>query len=317
MRYVRFIACALVVALATSLPAGSQSLPKVRIIVVATEIADGVVNAAQLGYFKDAGIDAEVTQLTNGGAAASAIVSGAADIAFSNALSVIVAHAKGLPVRIVVGADLHLATSPDQGILAAPTASALKTGADFAGKTVGVPTLGSTQYYAVRKWIDTNGGDSTAVHFIELPNPTIADAIVAGRVDAGTIDVLQLHAHRTALRQVTSAFDAIAPRFLAGIWFSTTDWVTKNPDLARRFVAAYARYSTWANSHPAEEIAFYAKYSGLPVADLQAVQRPTFEPVTNMDLLQPLIDVAVKYGAIAKTFRAAELQSPALAPARN
>lgn len=307
MRFIRFITCALVVALAMPPPAGAQSLPKVRIIVVATEVADGVVNAAQLGYFKDAGIDAEVTQVTNGGVAASAILSGAADIAFSNALSVIVAHAKGLPVKIVVGADLHLATSPDQGILAAPTASVLRTGADFTGKTVGVPTLGSTQYYAVRKWIDSNGGDSTAVRFIELPNPTIADAIIAGRVDAGTIDILQLHAHRTALHQITSAFDSIAPRFLAGIWFSTTDWVAKNPDLARRFVAAFTRYSTWANSHPADEIAFYAKYSGLPAADLQAVQRPTFDPVSNLDLLQPLIDVAVRYGAIAKSFPAREL----------
>jgi NitT/TauT family transport system substrate-binding protein len=317
LRFIRFITCALVVALASLLPAGSQSLPKVRIIVLPTEVADAAVNAAQLGYFKDAGIDAEIVALTNGGASASAIVSGAADIAFSNALSVIVAHAKGLPVTVVVGADLHRATSPDQGILAAPTASSLRTGADFSGKTVAVPTLGSTQYYAARKWIDANGGDSTSVHFIELANPTIADAIVAGRVDAGTIDILNLHAHRTSLRQVASAFDSIAPRFLAGIWFSTTDWVAKNPDLARRFVAAYTRYSTWANSHPADEIAFYAKYSGLPAGDLQAVQRPTFEPVTNMDLLQPLIDVAVKYGAIAKTFRAVELQSPALAPARN
>ena len=76
MRFIRFITCGLVVALVTLLPAGSQSLPKVRIIVVATEVADGAVNAAQLGYFKDAGLDAEVTQLANGGAAASAILSG-------------------------------------------------------------------------------------------------------------------------------------------------------------------------------------------------------------------------------------------------
>jgi len=38
----------------------------------------------------------------------------------------------------------------------------------------------------------------------------------------------------------------------------------------------------------------------------------TFDPVTNMELLQPLIDTAVKYGAIAKTFPAGELRLPAL-----
>jgi NitT/TauT family transport system substrate-binding protein len=316
-RRARFVACvaALAIALASSaVPARAQTLPKLRIVVVPTEIADGMVNAAQLGYFKDAGIDAEIIPLTNGGSAASAVISGAADIAFSNSLSVIVAHDKGLPVTIVVGADLHRAASPDQGLLAVPKASVLRSGKDFNGKTIGVPTIGSTQYYAVRKWIDSTGGDSTTVRFAELPNPTIADAIVAGRVDAGSIDILSLNARRASLRQVASTFDAIAPRFLAGVWFSTVGWVQKNPDLARKFVAVYTRYAAWANSHPADEISFYAKFSGLAASDLQAVQRPTFEPLASLDLMQPVIDVAASYGAIGKTFRAGELLSPAGRP---
>ena len=76
-----------------------------------------------MGYFKDVGLEAEIIALSNGTAATAAVLSGSADVAFSNTMSLIVAHDKGLPARIIVGTDLiarripsrprHPRSSPD------------------------------------------------------------------------------------------------------------------------------------------------------------------------------------------------------------
>jgi NitT/TauT family transport system substrate-binding protein len=290
-------------------PAAAQALDKLRIVVVPTEIPVSMINAGAMGYFKDAGLDAEVIALSNGAAATAAVLSGSADVAFSNTMSLIVAHDKGLPVRIVVGTDLHRSTNPVQGILAVLKSSPLRTGKDFNGKTLAVTAIGSTQYYATRKWVDVTGGDSKTLRFVEMTIAAAAPAIIAGRVDGSTLDVLTLNAveARSELREAANVYNAVAPVFLSGAFFATADWIEQHPDAARKFIGVYQRYAAWANSHPADEIRFYAKQSGFSPEALGAVPRAKFEPTLTLDSLQPVIDLAARYGAIATPFRAADL----------
>jgi NitT/TauT family transport system substrate-binding protein len=292
--------------------AGAQTPEHLRVVVVPTEIPISMINANAMGYFRDAGIDAEIVALANGPAGISAVLSGAADIGFGSTLPIVVAHDRGLPVTVVAGTDLHHATNPVQGIFMALATAPLHTGKDFAGKTISVPGLGSTQEYAVRTWVDATGGDSKTLRFVELPNAAVPDAIVAGRIDAGTADVLTFKSERArTLREVANVYDAIASSFITGLWYATAPWVDAHRDLTRRFIGVYERYAAWANAHPAEEVRFYAQQSGLRIDDLQGVPRAKFEPALTLDALQPVIDVAYRYGAIKRTFRASELQSSA------
>jgi NitT/TauT family transport system substrate-binding protein len=279
-----------------------------RIVTAPTEIPISMINARDMGYFKDAGIDAQIIALNNGPAGVAAVLSGSADIGFTSTLSLVVAYDKGLPVTAVIGTDLHRATNPVQGVFMASATSPLHTGKDFNGKTVSVPGLGGTQNYAVRAWVDAGGGDSSTVRFVEIPNSSVPAAIIAGRIDAGTTDALTLHSTGSrGLREVTNVYNAIAPRFLTGIWFATEPWVEQHRELTRTFITVFQRYSVWANSHPADEVRFYAKQSGLSIDDLQGVPRAVFEPTSAPDALQPIIDVAYRYGAIKQRFPAKEL----------
>jgi NitT/TauT family transport system substrate-binding protein len=286
------------------------ALQPLRIVTAPTEIPIGMINAHDLGYFKDAGIDAQIISLNNGPAGIAAVLSGSADIGFASSLSVVVAYDKGLPVTIVTGTDLHRATNPVQGIFLASASSPLRTGKDFNGKTVSVPGLGGTQNYAVRAWVDATGGDSSTLHFVEIPNSSVPAAIAAGRIDAGTTDALTLHSTESrALHEVTNVYNAIAPKFMTGVWYATAPWVDQHRELTRTFIKVFQRYSTWANSHPADEVRFYSKQSGMSIDDLQATPRAVFEPTLTLDALQPIIDVAYRYGAIKRRFPAKELLS--------
>src|SRR5665213_918971 len=185
------------------------------------------------------------------------------DIGFSNTFSLVIAHDKGFPLLVVSTTDLHLAKNPVQGFLAVQKTSPLRVAKDFNGKTLGVPGLGNTTYYALRKWIDKNGGDSNSVKYVELGIPTIGDAIIANRVDAGSLDSANMFdvRARASLREIASTYDAIAPKFMAGAWFSAPAWLDANRDAAGRFVAAIDRASAWANTHHAEAVRIYAKHS--------------------------------------------------------
>jgi len=296
-------------------PAGviaQTPLQPLRIVTAPTEIPISMINARDMGYFKDDGIDAQIISLTNGPAAIAAVLSSSADVGFASTLSLVIAYDKGLPVTAVVGTDLHRATNPVQGIFMAPASSPLHTGKDFNGKTVSIPGLGGTQNYAVRAWVDATGGDSSTVRFVEVPNSAVAAAIISGRVDAGTTDVLTFRSTASrGLREVTNVYNAIAPKFLTGIWYATAPWVEQHRDLTQKFITVFQRYSAWANSHPADEVRFYSKQSGLSIDDLQTVPRAEFEPTLTLESLQPVIDVAYRYGAIKRRFPANELLSSA------
>jgi NitT/TauT family transport system substrate-binding protein len=311
-------AAALVLGAALRARGTAADLQAVRIVVIPTEVGAGAYYADDLGYFKDAGIDAEITSLANGNAATAAVISGAADIGFSNTFSLAIAHDKGLPVNILTGSDLHRSTNPSQGFLDVLKSSSVRTGSDLNGKTVAIPGLGTATYFALRNWIDKNGGDSSSVKYVEVPIPAIADAIITGRVDAGSLDASNAYAARSkaALRQIGNTYDSIAPKFVAGAWFATPDWIGKHPDLARAFIAVFERVSTWANAHPDDVVKLYAKHSAFTIDDLKASPRAQLEPSTATELIQPVIDVSLKYGAIKKAFPAADLLNPGVRPVR-
>jgi ABC-type nitrate/sulfonate/bicarbonate transport system substrate-binding protein len=149
-----------------------------------------------------------------------------------------------------------------------------------------------------------------------VPIPAIADAILTGRVDAGSLDASNAYAARSkaALRQIGNTYDSIAPMFVAGAWFASPDWIAKHPDLARKFIAVFQRVSLWANAHPDDVVRLYAKHSAFTVDDLKLSPRAQLEPSTDTALIQPVIDVSLKYGAIKKSFAAADLLNPAVRP---
>ena len=232
---------------AGGVPAGvlaQTALQPLRIVTAPTEIPISMINAHDLGYFKDAGIDAQIISLSNGPAGIAAVLSGSADIGFTSSLSLVIAYDKGLPVTLVLGTDIHSASNPVQGVFLASASSPLRTGKDFNGKTVSVPGLGGTQNYAVRAWVDAGGGDSSTVRFVEIPNSSVPAAIVAGRIDAGTTDALTLHSTESrSLREITNVYNAIAPKFLTGVWYATAPWVDQHRDLTRTFIKVFQRYS--------------------------------------------------------------------------
>jgi NitT/TauT family transport system substrate-binding protein len=315
-RIARFALLSVVLALLLSiapstLAAQSSALTVIRLGSSADDQISPVLYAMRTGMFERAGLKIEMTKMNSGAAVAAAVASGALDFGKSSILGLVIGHSKGVPFTIVAPAGLW-ASKPEGGLIVRSD-STIHTAKDFAGKTVSAAAVVDINTLAMQAWLDQNGADPKAVKFVELPTLEAPVALAAGRVDGAT---LFNPAYAKAMadgksRLVAPIFNAIAKRFLLGTWFTTTDYVQKNRGIVERFSRVVAEASAYAGAHPDDTLDDIVAFTGIDKSLIVHMQRSTQTPVANAADLQPVIDVAVKYGVIDKSFPATELISDA------
>lgn len=291
----------------------AQTPAQLRIGATVAQDILGVLWAQQSGIFQKYGLDVEVEKSNNGTAVSAAVLSGSLELGKSGVLALLTAHAHGLPIVLEAPSAVYDSSFPNVALVVAKD-SPIKSGRDLTGKTVAVAALGDLFTLGNMAWIDKNGGDSRSVKFIELPGSAQADAVAAGRVDAAALaDPLTTQALDSGkCRFLAHPFDAIAKRFAATLFFASRDYATKNPDVMARFRKAIAEGTAQADAHRAQALPLLAKYTGIDLATL-ASAKPNFNGATlDVRLIQPLIDVALKYGVLKTGFPAKEMFDPAL-----
>src|SRR5580700_11031355 len=78
-----------------------------------------VFYARELGMFKRAGLDVDITTFPSGGAAASALVGGAVDISIGDVLTVAEAHSRSVPLTYLAPATVYTKAFPAYALLVA------------------------------------------------------------------------------------------------------------------------------------------------------------------------------------------------------
>jgi NitT/TauT family transport system substrate-binding protein len=158
-------------------------------------------------------------------------------------------------------------------------------------------------------WIDKNGGDGKSVKFVELPTSAMADALAKGRVDAAFIAEPFFTQAKPGVRFFAPTYDGVAKRFLISAWLARRDWIERNPEPAKRFVAAMRTAAAWGNQpqHLAASGAILGKYTQIAPDTIAKMQRAQFATRFDPAMLQPVIDVSAQFGVIPKPFPAADV----------
>jgi len=312
--FARRIALALVCALVVSTSASfGADAPTIRVGAGLDVESTPLLYAKQAGLFARAGLNVEIEKLTGGGTAiAAAVAGGGLEIGKASTFALILAHAKGVPFVLLAPAAYYSSADPDIPLIVA-AGSTIRSAKDLDGKTLGVVSLATTMRLADQAWIDQNGGDSRTVHFVELSPPAVPVAIEAGRIDGATLSepVLSAAMGSGKVRVLGYSYNAIGKHFDLADWFSNADWVAKNHDLATRFARVMIAANAYVGAHEAEMMPLVATYVGVDPAALAKMRNPERGQYYDPALIQPLIDLAAKYGSIPKVFPAAELISDA------
>jgi NitT/TauT family transport system substrate-binding protein len=285
----------------------AAALTSVRAAGTPSDDSVSVVYAQRAGLFQKAGLDVLLERQSSGAAVAAAVASGAYDIGKSSITSLFDAHDRGIPFVMIAPGVVYDSAAPYAGLIVRKD-TGLRTGKDTNNGVVAVAALSDIGRLAMQAWVDKSGGDPATLRFVEIPFPAVPAAVDQGRVIAGEMSMPTMaEALATGRFRLIPAYDAIATSYLNTAWFTTVDYATKNPVVIKSFARVLGESARYTNQHHPETVAMMADFTGVALDVISHMTRATDGLSLTPEEVQPVIDAAVKYGTIKRSFSAQEL----------
>ncbi len=219
------------------------------------------VLARQLGYYEQAGLDAELINFKGGSVALTAVLSGSADVVSGYYDHTVNIAAKNKAMRSIVVYDRF----PGLVLVVSPKATAEITSIkDLAGKKVGVSAPGSSTDFFLKYLLRKHeiNPDRVPVIGIGLTDTAVA-AMEQGQVQAAVMldpAVTLLQSRYPDLRILSDTRTQADTRavfggdYPGGSLYALTEWVEQHPRESEALAEAIVRTLEWIHSHSAEEI---------------------------------------------------------------
>jgi len=312
LRSILLAAATSVALISPSMPVQAQTtLTTIRVASPAVDVTGNLFYALDLGYFKQAGLDVQLTTLAAGADAVAAVIGGAVEVGSSNLVAIALAHEAGFPVVLVAPSGGNSVKFPIDGIVVAKD-SPIKTARDLNGKTIVTSALQNILQVQVDAWMDKNGGDYKSVKWIQAPPPQESGVVATGHADAATITETFLSSALANgdVRLLADTGAEVAPIVIEGGYFCSSDYAKSHADLLKKFSAAVLAAGVWANAHRDEAFAIMQKYA--KSAPVKVVNHAVYPDTFHSKDLQALINASAKYGVLKAPFPAADIVIPEL-----
>lgn len=294
---------------AVAAPVSAQgSQPLIRLGIGPSDAFSEGYYAQRMGFFKRAGLRVAITRYRTGTTIMTGVAANSIDIGISNIPNLAVEISRGTPLVLLAGGGLY--TSRDViSALCVATKSPLRAAGDLVGKTVAVVAPRDQSHLGTLAWLDRNHVDYSKVNFIGLPFNEMTDGIDRGLADAALLTEpwLSEAVGSGKYRVLAEPYNAIAPEFLIGVWFTTTKWQSENHELARRFVNVIYETARWANAHHRQTAELLSQVSGVGLQTILKMKRTPYPTSLDPALIQPQLDLAYKYHAIDRALNANEI----------
>jgi NitT/TauT family transport system substrate-binding protein len=284
---------------------GAQTLAPVRVGVALNDPYMEPLYARDRGFFAKAGVAVDIQPLANGGRILQGVAAGALDVGVGELTQVANAIEKGVPLAVFAGGAVHRPEEPTL-ILCVAKNSRIRTAKDLEGQTVAVSTLNSLPAAATMLWLESGGANLASVKLFEMPLGEMGPAMARGTVAAALLGEPFIADNKDTIARLAVPFDSVGRSFYIGCWYAQRDWLTKNADTARRFASAIYAAGDWANKNRSDSAAIEATYVKLDVERLRAMPRNSFSLALDPKLMQPVLDLGVRYKMLPSPISAAD-----------
>lgn len=267
-----------------------------------------ILYAQRTGMFAKAGIDLQLGRVGTGAGVTAAVAGGSLDLGKSSFSPVVSAFGHGIPITVIAPGAVYDAKSPN-GALVVAKDSALHAAADLNGKVIAVNNLTDPTRPAIDQWLEQNGQSRDAVKLVEIPMAAMPAALDEHRVDMImlTAPIMDEVLATGKYRSLAPVMSAIAPRWLFSAYFATREWAAKNKDAMKRFAGVMVASAAYTNAHHAELTALIAELVGATESSIARMTWPAGGTALVPAEMQPVIDLAAKYGMIGKRFDARDM----------
>jgi len=216
----------------------------------------------RLGYFKDAGLDVEIDDVSSGTHTLQAVIAGSADIGTGTFDHAIQMQAKKQPIIAL----LEMGRYPGliMGVMTSKQ-SRYHGPKDLKGMKIGVTGLGSsTQFMAAYLMVRNGLNPQTDATFIATGTTSTAvaaakraeiDAIVTSDPMASVMTADNLIKVVADTRTPTGTQDVYGGPYPGGVVYATPAFIEQNPKTTQAIVNAFVRGLHWIASHSPEDIA--------------------------------------------------------------
>ena len=285
--------------------AHAEELTKVRVSMLPVVSSAPVVAADQLGFFKDEGLEVDVTPTASGAVGLPALVGDSVDFAISNIVSIVLAANQGLDLKVVAANSDTGPGAPDTSAVVVKADSSIKGAVDLTGKRLAVNARDGLNWLYAKAWIAQAGADPDKVTYIEVPFPQMNDAVTSNQADAAySVDPFVTRGEASGqLREIGRPFRDVQDNVPKSQLVSTGGFIGSHPDVVERFVRAYKRGVNWMNDHRGQRdwADVVATITKLKPEIIMKGDQPMLPTSINVETSNKTIALMVKFGLIDKS----------------
>jgi NitT/TauT family transport system substrate-binding protein len=278
--------------------------PDITVAAIQSVTAAGLYIAQQQGFFADEGLHVTIDPVSGSSSAIPYLISNHVQVVFGNYVSDILAQAHGVASLRFLAAG-NVSGPHEQEVVVLP-GSPITSPAGLRGKTIGVNALNNVGTMMIQAILGQYGIPVSAVHFVDIPFPSVGAALAAHRIDAAYISDPYLTADRQKYG-VRTLFDcdqgAVANLPISG-YVTTSSWAARDPKTAAAFIHALERGQALADSDRAAVNTALVAYAGISMkaAVLAAIGTFPVSQQVQAAPLQRLADLMQTYGVMKQHF---------------
>ena len=244
--------------------------------------------AVRKGFFAEEGLHVRPLRFSSGPACAEALYSGAADIGGMGDTTAIIMATRSSRFAIIAS---H-ATGEHRHRIMVSINSGMRSLRDLHGKRIGVKK-GTSTYGGLLVALKKEGMSEDDVGIIDLPPPTMTDALQAGSLDAfAASEPTPSAAEQKGARELTT-LGGLGNQYPILI-LANRDFLKKQKDSVRKLLRAMKRAELYVADHPQDTVAIMASETGLPLSTTQkAMKRHTYQLILDSEIRSSLEQTAL------------------------
>lgn len=316
------LACLLLtLAVGLAVPAAAQTPKKLQLGLMRMMGLAPVFSGVDRGFYKEQGLDLQITDMRGGSVILPAISGGSIDIGFSNVVSVFIAFDQGFDYLAVAGISYE-GRIPKPGTplgYVGTTAimvledSPIKSVKDLEGKTIAVNTLRNILTITIQEMMDKQGANTKSVKWIEVPFPRMDTPLKMKQTDAiVTVQpFVPIFEDKHKFRIIDYPLAGVSTDlFPISFWVARKSWVQGNQDLLARFRAANQKSIEYINAHPEERRRTVIEHLKMNPALVDRVTWNDWDWRLHLGPLQHAADLSFKWKLIEKKLDVSKFIAP-------
>lgn len=225
------------------------------------------------------------------------------DFGFSNVISLMLAQAGGIELRVVANGNNSTGVDgEDFGSLMVPVDSPVQSAADLGDAVIGINTLNNISDPVVRQSVRAAGGDPAGIEFVGVPFPEMEAALAGGDIEAAfVVEPFQtIILNNEVGRSVASSWVDAAPNLTVAAYFTSAELAENDPDLVSRFTEAMNESLAFANENTDEVRRIITTYTTIPAEITAEMTLPTWPPEINRASSEQLAQLAIQDGLLTE-----------------